>query len=154
MKKATADRQATIAGVITFQRGAYRQPITLLGLAQSFGGSTQTPADQPSAFGRTVYNIRILTGEDLTFDNNLGRFQAGADVRLIGTVARPAMSGRAALGEGGEFYLGGNTYRIERGTVDFVSPNRIRPVLGVSARTRVSGVDITLDLSGRPGQLG
>ena len=153
MKKAASDRQATIGGVITFQRGAYRQPITMLGLAQSFGGSTQTPADEPSAFGRTAYNIRILTGEDLTFDNNLGRFQAGADVRLIGTVARPAMAGRAALAEGGEFYLGGNTYRIERGTVDFVSPNRIRPVLGVSARTRVSGVDITLDLSGPPDQL-
>ena len=47
-------------------------------------------------------DISVSTEDDLVVDNNYGRFQAGADVRLQGTVGRPGVTGRAELREGGD----------------------------------------------------
>jgi hypothetical protein len=51
----------------------------------------------------------------------------GADLRLLGTPARPALAGRLTMREGGKLFLGGNEFRVDRGTIDFVDPRSISP---------------------------
>jgi outer membrane protein assembly complex protein YaeT len=144
-----------LAGTVSVLRGSYRAPISLLALAQR-GADAPRLRDfdpDPGPFDPIRLNVEITTVEDIVVDNNYGRFQAGADLRLVGTIGEPGLAGRATLREGGEVFLAGTRYRLEQSTVDFVSPDRIEPELGIIARTRVAGNDIRLDISGRPATL-
>ena len=83
-------------------------------------------------------------------DNNVAKAQLGADLRVINAAAAPALSGRAELREGGQLFLGRNTYVVQSGTIDFSNPTAIEPILGIEATTRVSGVEIQVRITGPP----
>ena len=57
-------------------------------------------------------------------------------------------AGRITLSEGGEVYLAGNTFHVERGSISFANPFRIVPEFDIELRTMVSGTDITLTIDG------
>ena len=92
----------------------------------------------------------MITDEDLVIDNNVARAQLGADLRLINVASSPALSGRAELREGGQLFLGRNTYIVQSGAIDFANPTRIEPLLGIAATTRVSGIEIEVRITGTP----
>jgi hypothetical protein len=104
--------------------------------------------DSQSFLDSLSLDVRLLTDEDVIVDNNYGRFQLGGDLRLIGTAAAPALSGRAELREGGRLFIGRNVYAINFGTIDFSNPVAIEPVLNVEAATRAGGEDIEVTLTG------
>ena len=142
-----------VTGRVVVQRGAYRDPIVLTGRALEVlraGAYVPEVGAEPSMLDRIHLDVAVETATDIVVDNNYGRINLGADLRLGGTLGRPALGGRATLGEGGQVFLGGNTYRIERGTVDFVDPSGIKPDLNFTARTRVASHDITLNVTGTP----
>ena len=60
------------------------------------------------------------------------------------------LSGRLTVQEGGEVFLGGRTYEVRRGTIDFTDPTRIEPTIDIALETRVQRYDITLEISGTP----
>jgi outer membrane protein assembly factor BamA/autotransporter translocation and assembly factor TamB len=143
----------TLSGTVTVARSAYREPIAVVNQllaavrAQRLAGAVPT---EPSFADRLRLNVRVLTDSDVIVDNNLAQLQLGGDLRLIGTAAAPALSGRATLREGGELFLGRNRYTIESGTIDFANPVTIEPDLNVQAVTRAGGRDIELTLKGTP----
>lgn len=143
----------TLGGTVTVLRGSYREPLILsddlLAAAQS-RFVTATFLDDRSALDDLQLAVRLRTLEDIGVDNNYTSLELGADLQLVGTLGRPSVLGRATVGEGGEIFLAGNVYEIESGTVDFINATQIEPDLSVSARTQVSGYDITLGLSGTP----
>ena len=151
-----AGGRLALTGTMTIVRGAYRRPFTLAGgllavLQQQ--GLTET-SGTPSMLDAMTLNVKVATADDLEVDNNYAQLAVGADLQLTGTVARPGLTGRAAVREGGEIFLGGNTYRIRgTGSVDFLNPTAIEPDLDISAVTRVSTYDITLGISGTPERL-
>ena len=63
-------------------------------------------------------------------------------------MARPAVTGRATVGDGGQVFLGGNTFEIESATVDFIDPDGIVPEIDATARTRVGQEEITITFEG------
>ena len=73
----------------------------------------------------------------MRIDNNYGRLDVGASLRLVGTAANPGVLGRLQAADDGEIYLGGNTYRIERLTIDLTNPRAITPEVNFSAQTRI-----------------
>ena len=149
-----AEGDAILTGKVTIERGAYRRRLSLTQQLLSGGGPTIVETGPVgSRLGAIRLDIAVVTAEDLVFDNNYGRLEMGADLRLTGTIDRPALGGRATIREGGEIYLGGNTYLIDRGFIDFVNPSRIEPTLDLSARTLVSGNEITMNISGVPGAI-
>jgi outer membrane protein assembly complex protein YaeT len=79
-------------------------------------------------------------------DNNYGRLDVGANLRLLGTLARPGVLGRLEAAEDGAIYLGGNTYRIERLVIDLANPRDITPEVNFVARTRVGDLPINVEL--------
>jgi outer membrane protein assembly factor BamA/autotransporter translocation and assembly factor TamB len=145
-----------MTGRVTILRGDYRRALRLtdqLFAARAAARAAATPADQAGALDRVRLNVAVGSAEDLIVHNNYGRFEVGTTLALIGTVGEPALAGRVTLREGGEVFLGGQTYAIRRGTVDFVNPLRIEPTIDLSLETRVQRYDITLDVAGTPDTL-
>jgi len=94
------------------------------------------------------FNINIFTETPIQVENNMVKAEVSAAFSLTGTHIDPALAGRAEIKEGGEIYLGKNTFYIERGTVNLINPYRVEPELDISARTEVSETSITLNISG------
>lgn len=143
----------TLSGTVTILRSAYREPIgvvtQLLSTLRTERLATAATTERTFA-DRLQLNVRLLTDSDVIVDNNLARLQLGGDLRAIGTVAAPALSGRATLREGGELFLGRNRYIIDSGSIDFANPVTIEPNLNIQAQTRAGGQDIELTLKGTP----
>lgn len=136
-----------LRGDVRVLRGAYRATISLPALV-AFNATRATVAAQPSALDEMRLDVSVSTEDDLVIDNNYGRFDAAADVRLQGTVARPAVTGRVSLREGGEVFLLNSQYRLNESTISFTNPNAIEPDMNISMVSRVNGAEQTLTLSG------
>ena len=146
---AAAGELYTLTGKVTIQRGEYREPLHLTEHLFS-GRAARTPvltSPEPRLLDRVRLNIAVVTADDLIVDNNYGRLDVGGSIAIIGTAGAPAMAGRLAFREGGRVFLGGQTYTLRRGAVDFTNPSRIEPVFDLSLETRVQSYDLTLDAS-------
>jgi autotransporter translocation and assembly factor TamB len=112
----------TLSGTVTVVRGAYRQPLAVLtGLLANLRAARIASVEQEAgALDNLALDIRLVTDDDLIVDNNYGRFQVGADVRAIGTLSSPGLSGRVELREGGQLFVGRNVYTITSGRL--ISP--------------------------------
>ncbi|MPZ18033.1 MAG: BamA/TamA family outer membrane protein [Luteitalea sp.] len=150
-------RETLIGGDVTLLHGSYREPIILTGTLgrELFGGGGQL-GGMPSGGGSSAaatpvrLDIAVISQEDLLVDNNYGRFGAALDLQLLGTLDQPGVAGRIELREGGELYLGGLVYRIERGSADFTDPARLDPTLDLVAQTHVGATGVTIQASGTP----
>lgn len=137
----------TLKGDVRILRGAYRATISLPALV-AFNATRTVPRVEPGYLDRLQLDLSVSTEDDIIIDNNYGRFEAGASVRLQGTGARPAVTGRAELREGGEVFMLGGLYRLNESTIAFSNPNAIEPDMNISMVTRSNGADQTLTLSG------
>lgn len=139
-----------LGGRVTLLRGAYRDPISLtdLALGRDSAGVDTVGLAEDTLIDRLRLDVAVATAEDLRIDNNYGRADVGANLRVLGTVAQPGLSGRATIREGGQVFLGGNTYLVEQSTIDFSNPTRIEPELNLRARTRIGNYGITFGVSG------
>jgi len=98
-----------------------------------------------------VMDLRVRADDSIAIDTTYGKFSVGANLRVQGTPAQPRVTGTAAIAPGGELYVGGRTYQIESGVLDFRNPTVLRPDIRFNARTSVAGYDITLDIQTRSG---
>jgi translocation and assembly module TamB len=73
--------------------------------------------------------------------------QVEANLRLRGTAFNPVLLGRVAITQGEATFFG-TKYSINQGTIDFLNPVRLEPILNVDLETRVRGIDVILTLSG------
>lgn len=144
----------SLGGTVTVLRGAYRETLTLAGgflaALQQQESVTVIGIEEESPLDALNLSFRIVTAEDIIVDNNYADATVGFDLRVGGTVGTPAVTGRAALAEGGQVRLGSRLYEIDTGTIDFVDPAGIEPELDIIARTRVSGRDIRVSITGVP----
>ncbi|MDP6605976.1 MAG: translocation/assembly module TamB domain-containing protein, partial [Dehalococcoidia bacterium] len=150
---ALSDDGPALSGGVTVLRGGFRQPLSLTsGLLAALRAPRMSALidEEPSALDELALNARFTTAEDIVVTNNYADLELGADVALIGTLGRPSLAGRVQIREGGEIFLAGTTYEIESGAIDFTNPARVEPILTLTARTRVSDHDITLNLNGTP----
>jgi outer membrane protein assembly complex protein YaeT len=148
-----AGDRARLSGSMTVRRGAYREPLSLAaGVVGALRRRTleTTGATGMPLFERLDLEVAIVSRDDLLVDNNYGRMDVGLNLQLVGTAARPSLIGRATIREGGVLYLGGRPYQIETGAIDFTNPREVVPDLNLTARTRITGYDITLTVSGTP----
>ncbi len=150
---AAADEEGSgqISGMVTIVRGAYREQIgvvTALLTRLRTTALTTTPTAAAPVGSPINLDVRVVTEEDLVVDNNLASVQLGADLRVIGTLERPVLSGRAEVREGGQLYLGRNVYTLQSGTFDFTNTTAIDPEMNILASTRVPGADIDVRLTG------
>ncbi len=144
-----------VTGTVTIQNGSYREALVLeRGLLSALSPSASLTDNLTPGIGPApaALDIRVTTAEPVTVANDLLNGDLSANLRLLGTTARPGLVGRLDAGEGAVLYLGGRNYIIDRGAVTFTDQRKIEPVLDVSARTRAGGIDITLQARGTVGQ--
>jgi outer membrane protein assembly factor BamA len=138
----------SITGDIRVVQSAYTETITLASLARRSTLPVSPTAERPY-LDRLRLNLVVTTSEDMTVDNNYGRLEAGANLRVVGTVAQPGMDGRITLREGGEIYLAGRTFRITRGDISFTDLRHIHPEFNIVAEAPIgSGNNATMTLTG------
>lgn len=154
LQLALSKTEPSLTGTVTIQRGSYREPLSLtnqlLAGAQALSAATVEDDGEPSLVDRLTLGIGVVSAQDIRVDNNYGRLDIGSNLKVIGTLAQPALAGRLTFQEGGEVYLGGRTYRVRRGSVDFTSATRIEPDIDLALETRVQRYDITLQVGGTP----
>ena len=142
----------SLTGQVTILRGSYREPLSLAGqLLTGVQVVAAVPEEtEPGAADRIVLGLSIVSDQDILVDNNYGRLELGSNLRVVGTLGQPVLAGRMTVQEGGEVFLGGQTYQVRRGTVDFTNATQIEPNMDLALETRVQRYDITLEVSGTP----
>jgi outer membrane protein assembly factor BamA len=145
---ALAGKSSTLSGRIDVLGGTYREPLVLtsqlLNLSSPNGIARTAPP--PDWLNRLRLNVTVATASDVRIENNYGRLDLGAALRLVGTAARPGVLGRMLAADDGEIYLGGNTYRIERLAIDLTNPRGITPEVNFSAQTRIGNLPIGVEM--------
>ena len=121
-----------------------------------FTKKLERPSESPSELSRLIrMNVLIRGSEKLWLDNNLARILIHSEIGIIGTAARPNMTGRLSVEEGYLVYLD-KKFKINKGTVDFINPNRLEPIVDLEAVATVKSYqtlskipyEITLTVSG------
>ncbi len=92
-------------------------------------------------------DLHILSTPELRVETSLAKVSGDVDLRVRGSVARPAVLGRVNIAEGDVFF-NGTKYRLERGDVTFSNPLVIEPVVNIEMSARVQNYDITIGLHG------
>ncbi|MGB7063243.1 MAG: translocation/assembly module TamB domain-containing protein [Candidatus Zixiibacteriota bacterium] len=102
-----------------------------------FAQAVEKPKPElPSFLQRTRMNVRLRESEEIWVDNNLARLRLHTELGVIGSPAQPNLTGRVTVEEGYVLYLD-RKFRIKRGIVDFIDPNRLNPIIDLRAETTV-----------------
>jgi outer membrane protein assembly factor BamA/autotransporter translocation and assembly factor TamB len=100
---------------------------------------------------RMRFDVNVNTATPILVDNNLARAETRARVRLVGTPYEPGLLGQMTLVEGGEIRLNERRYEVDRGIITFVEERRIFPSFDLQLSTNASNYDITIGVTGTPG---
>lgn len=136
--------EAGLTGDVNFDTG-------LLG-AMTARRSLDLTEQRSALLERVRFNVNVDTATPVLVDNNLARAEVGVDVRVLGTVYETGLSGRLTVLEGGEVTLNERRYEVERGTITFLDERRIHPSFDLLMNTSAGNYDITLAVTGTPGE--
>ena len=138
----------SLAGEVQIRRADYERRLDwqtwILAVVKP---STKESSPLPWWLKETALNIQIQGKNNIWIKNNLAKLPLDVDLLLKGTVNRPILLGRVEA-KGGSFLFRQNEFKIVSGTVDFINPEQIRPVVDVRATTHVTTYDIELSLVG------
>jgi translocation and assembly module TamB len=116
-------------------------------LERSRQGSPLTIANSP--LSNIKLDIHVLTAPELQMRTAIARLSGDADLRVRGSVARPAVLGRVDILEG-QATFHGTRFTLERGDITFANPVSIEPQLNLQATTHVRNYDLNITLTGTP----
>jgi translocation and assembly module TamB len=108
----------------------------------------EKPKAEVSELERAELNIRVSGSDNIYIDNNIARAAVKIDTVLRGTLSRPVLFGRLESREG-SVYFRNNEFRIIHASADFADPNKLNPVINLSADSNVKGYNIKLNLDGQ-----
>ena len=138
---------ATLAGRIDVLGGSYREPLLVSShVLSGWRQGIDSPAPASPFLSRLRLDLTLASVDDIRIDNNYGRLDLSANLRVVGSLEQPSVVGRLDASPDGEIYLAGNTYRTERLIVDFANPRAIAPDLSFLATTRVGSTPIEVEL--------
>jgi hypothetical protein len=145
--KGTPEAQS-ITGDIKINRAKYRQMVEWRSWLLA-AKTIEKPRAELSALERTELNVSISGSDNISIDNNVARapVRIRGNMILKGTVANPILFGRLESTEG-YAYFRNNEFTIKYASVDFADPNRIKPIISLTAETTVRNYTITISLEG------
>ncbi|MCB2229599.1 translocation/assembly module TamB domain-containing protein [bacterium] len=86
---------------------------------------------------QTTLDLRLRDNGSLWVDNNLARIRLSAGTGVIGTLAKPNLTGRVRVEEGYLLYLD-REFKITRGVAFFSDPAQINPDIDFAATAEVT----------------
>jgi len=112
--------------------------------------ATVTVANSP--LNNVKLDIHVQTAPELQMRTAIARLSGDADLRLRGSVARPAVLGRVDILEGKATFHG-IRFTLERGDITFSNPVAIEPQLNLQASSHVRSYDLNITITGTPDRL-
>ncbi len=112
--------------------------------------STVVVANSP--LSKVKLDIHVVTAPELQMRTAIARLSGDADLRLRGSVARPAVLGRVDVLEG-QATFHGIRFTLERGDITFANPVAIAPQLNLQASSHVRGYELNVTVTGTPDRL-
>jgi outer membrane protein assembly complex protein YaeT len=98
------------------------------------------------------FNVSVVTQDPIAIQNNLAKAEVTMQLVVLGSPYQPGLAGRLVIEEGSELTLQERRYEVTRGIITFTGDRRIEPNLDIEATTTASSYDITLRISGAPGE--
>lgn len=142
---------ALLGGSVGISDVSFTPAFDLMSLVGQLSSGVSTPVTkgfaQDVAMGIAVHSTNTLNPSSRTMS-----VAGTADLLISGTAANPALTGRINL-TGGSMIFHGDRFLLTGGTVQFVNPNQIRPVLNLSLSTTIQQYDIDLRFTGPADQL-
>jgi len=97
------------------------------------------------------FDVDVNTATPILVDNNLARAEIETDLTVVGTPYETGLLGELTLLEGSEIRLNERRYETERGVISFADERRISPSFDLRLRTTASNYEITIAVTGSPG---
>jgi hypothetical protein len=136
-----------LRGEAQIQRVAYTRRVDLKSLVLELQKRDQAP--QPTPFlGETKLNVHFSGKDNIWINNNVAKLPLEADLFLKGTFDHPLLFGHVEAREG-EVYFRNHVFKVQSGTLDFINPNQIVPILDLRAETTVRNYQVEMSLSGK-----
>ena len=143
-----------VTGQVTIQEAGLTGDINFdTGLLATISARPQlelTP-ERTSLLERVLLNVNVDTSTPVLVDNNLAKAEVTVDLRVVGTPYEIGLLGRLEVAEGGLVTLNERAFEIERGQMTFIEDRRIFPSFDLLMNTVANSYDITLAVSGEPG---
>ncbi len=109
--------------------------------------SVEMPVQEPPLLlKQTELDVRMTDSENIWLDNNLARLRFHPEISLVGTLARPTVTGRIRVTEGYVFYLD-RKFEVEKAIMDFTDPNDINPIVDLKAVATVKSYQALEDIT-------
>ncbi len=139
---------STVSGDISIVRMAVTPGFDFSAyLQRSSQFSMVTGANSP--LNNVKLDIHVVTAPELQMRTAIARLSGDADLRVRGSVARPAVLGRVDILDGRATFHG-TRFTLERGDITFSNPVAIEPQLNLQATTHVRSYDLNVTLTGTP----
>ena len=143
-----SSRRSLLQGKVTVERIAYSSSSDIGSIL--YGASTPpVVANAPSPLLTNMrLDVNIVTASDVRIMTSyVQKLQLISNLTLRGTAAEPGMLGHINVTDG-QLAFFGNTYTVNRGTINFYDPSSIKPELDFSLETIAQGVDVVLGVTG------
>ena len=138
---------STVSGDIRINKMAVTPGFDFSAYLSSRQFSTVTAANSP--LNSVKLDVHVETAPELQMRTAIARLSGDADLRIRGSVGRPAVLGRVDILEG-QATFHGTRFTLERGDITFANPVAIEPQLNLQATTHVRNYDLNVTLIGTP----
>ncbi|MBN1356354.1 translocation/assembly module TamB domain-containing protein [bacterium] len=91
--------------------------------------------------------IRVIAPENVSIDNNFAKIEMKLDLEIIGNLTSPGVLGEIQALDGSIEYQG-REFTLDRFTLDFADPDRVDPVIDLSAFSEIEGYLVTIEITG------
>jgi translocation and assembly module TamB len=158
MRFAGTPENAALSGQVVLLDGLYYRDveINLIGEVTRRRRAAPTAAEPTDIdvpyLKNLALDIDISYRQPLMVDNNIALMTLRPEIRIIGTLAQPGVTGRAEVGQGTVSYQN-IEFNIDRGIIDFIDPYRVQPEIDIRAISQVRHWTITLEVTGTPDDL-
>ena len=138
-----------LSGQITIASDSYREPITALASSiAAVAPGRASPLPVAPWIAATALDIRLNSVGPIVVDQSMLNVELVPDVRVTGTVGRPALDGQVTIQDAGRIRVGGRSYRLTESRLAFSPAAGLLPRLNLIGETHVSSYLVTLRMTG------
>jgi autotransporter translocation and assembly factor TamB len=132
-------QSSRLAGRMRILEARYSRDFQVVGAVLKPARPSPVSVRKPSAFlSNMTLDLHVASGPDLFVENNVARIILSMDMDFQGTVAAPVPLGKVEAVEG-KLYLLKKQFEITEGSLSFLDPTTINPMLHVESRVEVRG---------------
>ena len=142
-------RRSVLGGKVVIERIAYSSSSDIGSLLTNASAPPWSDTTSPSPLldGMRM-DINVSTASDVRIITSyVEKIDVNSALTVRGTAAEPGIVGHVNI-TSGQLVFFGNTYTVNRGTINFFDPTAVRPQLDFSLETVAQGVDVVLSVTG------